>query len=130
MVSVPELPEPIVGLAERLLDPRPFEEAERLERLPPVVLDDPIAPAWLDPPAIAISLPESSERVSPAQSLIWSDRRLIWSLISLRLDHRNTPAPTAAAAAAAVVIGRSRTVPIQSLLCWLRPLGLLFRPPR
>ena len=36
----------------------------------------------------------------------------------------------AAAAAAALAIGRSRTVPIQSLLYWLRPLGLLFRPPR
>jgi hypothetical protein len=48
----------------------------------------------------------------------------------LRFDHWKTPAPTAAAAAAALAIGRSRTLPIQSLLYWLRPLGLLFRLPR
>ena len=77
MVSVLELPELIAGLVERLLDPRPFDEAERPERLPPLVLDDPIALGSLDPPAIAISLPESSDRMSPAQSLIWSERRLI-----------------------------------------------------
>jgi hypothetical protein len=81
-------------------------------------------------PAMAISLFDPDKPRSSDQSVIWSLSRLICSLIWLRFDHRNTPAPTAAAAAAALAIGRSRTLSIQSLLYWLRPLGLLFRLPR
>jgi hypothetical protein len=81
-------------------------------------------------PAIAISLFDPDQPRSSDQSVIWSLKRLICSLIWLRFDQRKTPAPTAAAAAAALAIGRSRTPPIQSLLDWLRPLGLLFRQPR
>jgi hypothetical protein len=81
-------------------------------------------------PAMAISLFDPDKPRSSDQSVIWSLRRLICSLIWLRFDQRKTPAPTAAAAAAALAIGRSRTLSIQSLLYWLRPLGLLFRLPR
>jgi hypothetical protein len=112
-------------------DCAPLARAVRPER-DPVARDDSIALDSLGPSVIASSrleLPEP-ERISSAQSVTCSLSRLIWSPIWLRFDHRNTPAPTAAAAAAALATGRSRTVPIQSLLYWLRPLGLLFLLPR
>jgi hypothetical protein len=124
MVWPPDRP-----LAERelLVPERP--EVERPLRDEPV-FDDPVELVSSIPPAVAISSPDPDQPRSSDQSLIWSLSRLICSLIWLRFVHRKTPAPTAAAAAAALAIGRSRTVPIQSLLYWLRPLGLLFRPPR
>jgi hypothetical protein len=124
MVWPPDRP-----LAERelLVPERP--EVERPLRDEPG-FDDPVELVSSIPPAVAISSPDPDQPRSSDQSLIWSLSRLICSLIWLRFDHRKTPAPTAAAAAAALAIGRSRTVPIQSLLYWLRPLGLLFRPPR
>src|SRR5690349_321319 len=68
-------------------------------------------------------------------SPIWSLRLLSWLLswllICVRFDNRKRPAAAAPAAAAAAAIGRSRASSItpQSLY-WLRPLGLLLRPPR
>jgi len=68
------------------------------------------------------------ERILAVQSLIWLLRLLICSLSAFLFDQRNTPAPTDAAATAAAAIGRSLTEFIQSLLYWLRPVGLLFWP--
>jgi hypothetical protein len=98
--------------AERVLDARLLDEPEleRPERLP-VARDDSIALDSFGPSVIASSRDDPLlERMSSAQSLTWSDKRLIWSLIWLRFDHRNTPAATAPAAAAAVFIGLSRAV--------------------
>jgi len=98
------------------------------EVLPVAPLD--MEPLELDPP-VAPKVSNSScspERMLSVQSLIWSLRLLSWLLIWFRLDHRNTPAPTEAAATAAAAIGLSLTVSIQSPLYWLRPLGLLLRP--
>ena len=67
------------------------------------------------PSVSAISWLELPERISSAQSLTWPLRRLIWSLIWLRFDHRNTLAPTTAAAVVAAAIGRSRAVSIHPL---------------
>jgi len=110
MLSVLELPAFMVWLPAARL-------GLRLER-DAVARDDSIALDSFGPPVIASWRFELSEpeRISSAQSVTCSLRRLIWSPIWLRFDHRNTPAPTAAAAAAALAIGRSRTVPIQSLL--------------
>ena len=66
--------------------------------------------------SLGFAFKEGSENMLSVQSLIWSLRLLSWLLIWLRLDQRNTPAPTDAAATAAAVIGLSLTVSIQSLL--------------
>ena len=89
----------------------PVEREVLDDVLPVVPLDVELLPA----PAVSSSF-SSLERMFPVQSLIWSLRLLNWLLIWLRLDHRNTPAPTEAAATAAAAIGLSFTVSIQSLL--------------
>src|SRR5205085_3825896 len=92
----------------------------------PVVLEDDDRPDVSPENDPLPSLPQPS-RHSPIWSLSWPS----WSLIWARFDHRNKPAAAAPAAAAAAATGRSRTISIipQSLY-WLRPLGLLLRPPR
>jgi hypothetical protein len=94
------------------LDDLPVERVER-ERLPvvrPVERDDSMASDSFMPAVFISCRPVLLERISSAQSLTCSLRRLISSLISLRFDHRKTPAATAPAAAAAVFIGLSRAV--------------------
>jgi hypothetical protein len=120
------LPPPVslIPRVERLLVPRVLVGREPVER---DVLDDVLPVAAPEGELSAISNSSSPERMFPVQSLIWSLRLLNWLLIWLRLDHRNTPAPTEAAATAAAAIGLSLTVSIQSLLYWLRPDGLLLR---
>src|SRR5690349_5821608 len=72
----------------------------------------------------------SPDCIPSRHSLIWSLRFDNWSLICARLDHRNRPAAAAPAAAAAAATGRSRAMSITPQLYWLRPVGLLLRPPR
>jgi hypothetical protein len=136
MVSAP-LPLPVWRPSEAL--PPPVSLIPRGERLPlprvlvgrePVerdVLDEVLPVAAPDGELSAISNSSSLDRMLSVQSRIWLLRLLIWSLSALRLDQRNTPAPTEAAATAAAAIGLSLTVSIQSLLYWLRPDGLLLR---
>jgi hypothetical protein len=96
------------------------------ERLAPVV----------SPPVSSIC--EPLPPMLSVQSLTWSLRLLIWSLICARLDHRNSPAAAAPAATAAAATGRSRaksiTPPDQSLprlrLLLELELPLLLRLPR
>jgi hypothetical protein len=85
---------------------------ERLER-DPVARDDSMALDSFGPAVIASSRLLLPERMSSAQSVTCSLRRLIWLLIWLRFDHRNTPAATAPAAAAAVFTGLSLAVSVQ-----------------
>src|SRR5206468_9120583 len=114
--------------------PRPLA----LPRLPPPPL---VAPRLaLPPPVSLIPRVRLLVVVRPAVSSLavkfsvhspnWSLKLLSWLLICARFDHRNSPAAAAPAAAAAAASGRSRAMSItpQSLY-WLRPLGLLFRPP-
>lgn len=126
LLPVPVPPRvPLVDPREPLVEPRDaVEPDDAVER------DEPVAPN-----SSPLSLNSNSrfgllERMSSAQSVIWSLRRPIWSLIWLRLDHRKTPAATAPAAAAAVVKGLSLAVSIQPLLYWLRPSALLLLRPR
>jgi hypothetical protein len=95
-----------------VLDDLPVERVER-DRLPverPVERDDSMASDSFIPAVFISCRPVSLERISSAQSLTCSLRRLIWLLISLRFDQRNTPAATAPAAAAAVFTGLSFAV--------------------
>jgi hypothetical protein len=79
----------------------------------PVARDDSMALDSFGPAVMARSRLELPERISTAQSVTCSLRRLICSLISFRFDHRNTPAATAPAAAAAVFTGLSLAVSVQ-----------------
>src|SRR4029079_10639522 len=91
-------------------------------------LVDPVDPVAVRP---AVSSNSPLECMPSRHSLNWSLRLLSWSLIAVLFDHRNRPAAAAPAAAAAAAIGRSRAISMtpQSLY-WLRPDGLLLRPPR
>src|SRR4051794_39004411 len=119
-----------------VLFPPPPLRAPRLALPPPVSLIPLVVPERLrvvEPVVVRPAVSSPKPMVSPdcVQSPIWSLRLLSWLLICERLDHRNRPAAAAPAAAAAAASGRSRAISItpQSLY-WLRPVGLLLRPPR
>jgi hypothetical protein len=114
-------------LRPRLALPPPVSLIPRWLRVEPLASLDVVRP----PVSSSVDRLVSPERMFSVHSPIWSLRFESWLLIWLRFDHRNRPAAAAPTAAAAAATGRSRAISItpQSLY-WLRPLGLLFRPPR